>query len=76
MEISKPEHRGDLIIIIIIIDKSIAKVKRKKKIFFSWIYMNIYKLMLELDIQEGIFHGLIVANKVRKDGDDITCSVI
>lgn len=34
MEISKPEHRGDLIIIIIIIDKSIAKVKRKKKIFF------------------------------------------
>jgi len=38
--------------------------------------MNIYKLMLELDIQEGIFHGLIVANKVRKDGDDITCSVI
>ena len=31
MEISKPEHRGDLIIII---DKSIAKVKKQKKFFF------------------------------------------
>ena len=34
MEISKPEHRGGLIIIIIIIDKSIAKVKKQKNFFF------------------------------------------